>query len=24
VTSWHNADPPRVGLLRSHVREGVG
>jgi hypothetical protein len=23
VTSWHNADPPRVGVLRSHVREGV-
>ena len=24
VTSWHNADPPRVGVLRSHVREGAG
>jgi hypothetical protein len=24
VTSWHNADQPRVGVLRSHVREGVG
>ena len=21
VTSWHNADPPRVGVLRSRVRE---
>ena len=21
VTSWHNADPPRVRVLRSHVRE---
>jgi hypothetical protein len=24
VTSWHNADPPRVGVLRSRVREGAG
>jgi hypothetical protein len=24
VTSWHNADPPRVGVLRSHVREVAG
>ena len=24
VTSWHNADPARVGILRSHVREGAG
>jgi hypothetical protein len=24
VTSWHNADPPRVRVLRSRVREGVG
>jgi len=24
VTSWHNADPPRVGLLRSRVREAAG
>jgi hypothetical protein len=24
VTSWHNADPPRVGVLRSDVREGAG
>jgi hypothetical protein len=24
VTSWHNADPPRVEVLRSHVREGAG
>jgi hypothetical protein len=24
VTSWHNADPPRVGVLRSSVREGAG
>ena len=24
VTSWHNADPPRVGVLRSRVREGRG
>ena len=23
VTSWHNADPPRVEVLRSHIREGV-
>ena len=23
VTSWHNADPPRVGVLQSRVREGV-
>jgi hypothetical protein len=23
VTSWHNADPPRVKVLRSRVREGV-
>ena len=21
VTSWHNDDPPQVGVLRSHVRE---
>jgi hypothetical protein len=21
VTAWHNADPPRVGVLRSHARE---
>jgi hypothetical protein len=24
VTSWHNADPPRSGVLRSRVREGAG
>jgi hypothetical protein len=24
VTSWHNADPPRVGVLRSRVREDAG
>ena len=24
VTSWHNADPPQVGVLRSRVREGAG
>jgi hypothetical protein len=24
VTSWHNADDPRVEVLRSRVREGVG
>jgi hypothetical protein len=24
VTSWHNADPPRVEVLRSSVREGAG
>jgi hypothetical protein len=24
VTAWHNADPPRVRVLRSHVREGAG
>ena len=24
VTSWHNADPPQVEVLRSHVREGAG
>jgi len=24
VTSWHNADPPRVGVLRSRVRGGAG
>jgi hypothetical protein len=24
VTSWHNADPPRVGVLRSRVREAAG
>ena len=24
VTSWHNADPRRVEVLRSHVREGGG
>jgi hypothetical protein len=23
VTSWHNDDPPRVGVLRSRVREGA-
>jgi hypothetical protein len=23
VTSWHNADPPKVGILRSHVREAA-
>ncbi len=23
VTSWHNADPPRMEVLRSHVREGA-
>jgi hypothetical protein len=23
VTAWHNADPPRVEVLRSRVREGV-
>ena len=23
VTSWHNADPPRVGVLKSSVREGA-
>jgi hypothetical protein len=24
VTSWHNADPPRFEVLRSHVREAAG
>jgi hypothetical protein len=24
VTSWHNADPPRVELLRSRIRERPG
>jgi hypothetical protein len=24
VTSWHNADPPEVEVLRSRVREGAG
>ena len=24
VTSWHNADAPRVQVFRSHVREGSG
>jgi hypothetical protein len=24
VTAWHNADPPRVELLRSSLREGPG
>jgi hypothetical protein len=24
VTSWYNADPPRVEVLRSGVREGAG
>jgi hypothetical protein len=24
VTSWHNADPPRVGVVRSDLREGAG
>jgi hypothetical protein len=24
VTAWHNADPPKVEVLRSHVREGAG
>jgi hypothetical protein len=24
VTSWHNADPPRVAVLRSSVREVAG
>ena len=23
VTAWHNADPRRIEVLRSHVREGV-
>jgi hypothetical protein len=23
VTSWHNDDPPRVGVLRSRLREGA-
>jgi hypothetical protein len=23
VTSWHNADPPRIRVFRSQVREGV-
>jgi hypothetical protein len=23
VTSWHNADPPRVSVMRSEVREGI-
>jgi hypothetical protein len=23
VTSWHNADPPRVEVMRSGVREGA-
>jgi hypothetical protein len=23
VTSWHNADPARIGVLRSSVREGA-
>ena len=24
VTSWHNADPPRVEVMRSGVRQGAG
>jgi hypothetical protein len=24
VTCWHNTDPPRIKVLRSRVREGVG
>jgi hypothetical protein len=24
VTAWHNTDPPRVEVLRSQMREGVG
>ena len=24
VTAWHNADPPELEVLRSHVREGAG
>jgi hypothetical protein len=24
VTSWHNADPPRIEVIRSGVREGAG
>jgi hypothetical protein len=24
VTSWHNADPPRTEVFRSHRREGAG
>jgi len=24
VTAWHNADPPRTEVLRSHVREDRG
>jgi hypothetical protein len=24
VTSWHNADPPRVEVFRSRVREAAG
>jgi hypothetical protein len=24
VTAWHNADPPHVEVLRSHVREVAG
>jgi hypothetical protein len=24
VTSWHNADPPRVEVMRSGVRKGAG
>jgi hypothetical protein len=24
VTSWHNADPPQVGVLRSRLRDGAG
>jgi hypothetical protein len=24
VTSWHNADPPKVEVLRSRVRKGAG
>ena len=24
VTSWHNADPPEVEVLRSHLRGGPG
>ena len=23
VTSWHNVDPPRITVFRSHLREGV-
>jgi hypothetical protein len=23
VTAWHNADPPQVSVLRSHLRRGV-